>query len=420
MGASAALIDNAVLSVTPGGDASCEIKVRNTGVVVDEYTFEVLGAAAAWSTVEPSSLSLFPDSEGTAKVTFRPPRRPDTPSGLVPFGVKVTSNEDPGGTDVVESAVEVGPFTALMADIVPRTSHGRFAGRHRISISNRGNEHVVPLLGASDPDDLLKFDLPNELAVEPGTVGFAKVRATPRDRFLWGPSRTHPFTIVAEAKGEPPMALQANMAQDSIIPRWLPALLAVLAGLALAWFFLLKPTVESTARDAVQDPITKVNVDLAKQADTNAAQQQQLEQQAATQDKQAQQIDNTKEIAQTAAQAAPGRTFDDRLQANCGTVCAPAYSVGPKQQLSITDIVLQNPKGDTGTLTLLRNDSVLLQVALENFRDLDYHFISPWVFASGDKFSLEVACKNVAEAGASAAACTPAVSFTGTLQSTKA
>lgn len=420
MGASAALLDNTVISVTPGGDASCEVKVRNTGDVVDEFTFQVLGTAAAWATVEPTALSLFPGGEGSARVTFRPPRKPSTPSGVVPFGIRVVSNEEPEGSVVVESAVDVAPFTALMADLAPRTSRGRFAGRHTISISNRGNQTLAPLLGATDPDDALKFDVPAEVEVTSGTASFAKLRASPRNRFWWRPAQTHPFTVVAEATGEAPITLQGNMLQEPIIPRWLPKALLALAALALLWFFLLKPTVESTARDAIQDPKTKVNVELAAAKDANEEQQAQIADQAATQQQQADEIKEIKDTIKSDATQASGKTFDGRLQSNCPPECTRDLQINPNKQLSITDIVLQNPKGDTGTLTLLRNDAVLLQVALENFRDLDYHFISAWIFQGGDKFVLEIACNNTAEAGGTAPPCSAAVSFAGTLQTIKA
>ena len=72
MGAAASLEPHA-LDVDPGGVATCQITVRNTGSVVDEFAFSVLGPAGAWAEVEPPSLSLFPGAEGTATVRFRPP-----------------------------------------------------------------------------------------------------------------------------------------------------------------------------------------------------------------------------------------------------------------------------------------------------------------------------------------------------------
>lgn len=62
MGATAVL-SSPSLAVEAGAEARCEAKVRNNGTVVDQFSFEVLGDAAAWSTVEPASLSLFPDAK---------------------------------------------------------------------------------------------------------------------------------------------------------------------------------------------------------------------------------------------------------------------------------------------------------------------------------------------------------------------
>ncbi len=39
-----------VADVEPGATVSLELTVRNTGTVVDQFSFEVLGGAAAWAT----------------------------------------------------------------------------------------------------------------------------------------------------------------------------------------------------------------------------------------------------------------------------------------------------------------------------------------------------------------------------------
>ena len=61
--------------------------------------------------------------------------------------------------------------------------------------------------------------------------------------------------------------------------------------------------------------------------------------------------------------------------------------------LSVTDIVLQNPTGAVGTVSWLRNDEVLLQSELANFRDFDLHFVAPYQFDAGDEIVLEVTCR---------------------------
>ncbi len=87
--------------------------------------------------------------------------------------------------------------------------------------------------------------------------------------------------------------------------------------------------------------------------------------------------------------------------------------------LSITDIVLQNPAGDSGTLTILRDQTPLLVQQLDNFRDLDFHFITPLIFTAGQKLVLSIVCANKPVGTTPAAACTPAGLFSGPTKSTK-
>jgi hypothetical protein len=92
----------------------------------------------------------------------------------------------------------------------------------------------------------------------------------------------------------------------------------------------------------------------------------------------------------------------------------PYTAPDPGKTLVITDLVLQNPRGDTGTLRLLRDSggtkSVLLEVGLANFRDLDHHWLQPWRFAPGEKIVLAISCQNPA------GRCTPSVSFSGRVE----
>jgi len=84
--------------------------------------------------------------------------------------------------------------------------------------------------------------------------------------------------------------------------------------------------------------------------------------------------------------------------------------------LVVTDLILQNPRGDTGTLRLLRDSggtkNVLLEVGLSNFRDLDHHWLQAWRFQPGEKIVLAVSCQNPADRGR----CTPSVSFSGRVE----
>jgi hypothetical protein len=68
------------------------------------------------------------------------------------------------------------------------------------------------------------------------------------------------------------------------------------------------------------------------------------------------------------------------------------FKVADKTTFELTDLVLQNPQGDTGGLELLVDGKVILTVSLANFRDLDYHLVSPIEVPAGKVVSLRTRC----------------------------
>jgi hypothetical protein len=56
--------------------------------------------------------------------------------------------------------------------------------------------------------------------------------------------------------------------------------------------------------------------------------------------------------------------------------------------------MFQNPEGDSGTITLRRGTQVLFQQRLDNFRDLDQHFVAPVTATAGESITLSVTCEN--------------------------
>ena len=230
-----AVISNKELRVAPGAEVSTTIEVRNTGSIVSEYTFAVLGEGTAWAQIDPPALTLYPGTEGTATARFRPPRRSDTPAGPVPFGIRVFSSQDPEGSSVDEGVLLVEPFQDAFAELVPRTARGRRHAMYDFALDNRGNVRMNAPLTAADPDNQLLFNLsPPTIVADPGMAVFAKVRVKPRKRFLRGPARTKPFQVVAEPEGLPPLPADGAMLHEGLLPGWLgKALLALLAALIL-------------------------------------------------------------------------------------------------------------------------------------------------------------------------------------------
>ena len=229
-----------LVSVQPGGTGVAQVQIRNTGTVVDQFAINLVGDASAWARPAPPALSLFPGAEQVIEVHFTPPRSSAVVAGSVPYGVRVTSQEDAEFSIVEEGSVQIAGFAAIEAKIVPRTSEGKRRAVHRVEVTNTGNSPVTADLTASDPDLLLAFEIePATLEVGPGDTGIARVKVASRKGNRSRGSRRMPFNVVVEPGG-PPVQVDANFEQKPkasiLVFLAIIALLGVLA-------FLLKDMV---------------------------------------------------------------------------------------------------------------------------------------------------------------------------------
>ena len=409
MGALVSLASNA-LEAAPGSVAACTVTVKNIGTVVDQFTIDVLGDPGAYASAEPPTLSLFPGAEGTAVVSFAPPRATSTISGALPFGIRARSHEDPAGSAVEEGVLTVGTFSDAFAELVPRASRGSRGATHELAIDNRGNARLNASITAADPDQLLAFDVqPPGLLVEPGTAGFSKVRVRPVKRFWRGQPKTRPFKVAVGGDGPRPILLDGSMLQEAILPRWLlPALLAALGLLILAavlWATLLQPAIKSAATQALADAgFTPIPSAAAPGGGGGASPAASSGSGAAS--------PSSGASPSAAASAGPptptpapvgnGVPQDGRLSADGSNPPSAKFT----STFYMTDLVFANPNGRAGTLQLLRDGFVLITLRLENFRDLDFHYVTPIVIQKGQTLSLAASCT-------SSGACDPSVYYSG-------
>lgn len=402
MGATATLANRAV-SVQPGSEAVAEIKIRNSGTVVDQFSLEVLGDAAAWAIVEPAVVPLFPGAEAVAKVRFKPPKSPSVPARAIPYAVRIKSREDARASMVEEGVVEVGPYHDTFAELIPRTAKGSSRARAQLALDNRGNTPINARLTAADPDRKLNFTIsPQALVAEPGTASFAAIRLSPRQRFLTGPPKPAPYKVLVHQDGLPTISVDGSMLQEGLLPGWLlPALIAAAALLlvgVILWFAWLRPTIQSAAtaaalpaQQAAQSAAVKANQAVANSAPKAPA---------------------TGGGGATGPNPFSGLPWADRLQ---GTASITVPSDPADSGLSVTDLVFENPSGRTGRLDLLRFNAAnkktqtLLTLRLENFRDLDFHFVTPLTFKPGDQ--LQLAC--TADAVPDGSPCDASVYYSG-------
>ncbi len=446
MGSSASL-DRPELAVEPGQTVSAQLRVRNNGSVVDQFSFEGLGAGAAWIEAEPEVLSLFPGAEGTVTIHFRPPKSPNTAPGPTPFGVKVVSGEDPMGSAVEEGVITVGRFADRNVELYPLTARGRRKGQFEVAIDNRGNAPIEIELSGSDPENACRYDFSSQvLIVEPGTAHFTKFDVVPHDRFWKGPPKTHQFQVLVSerarhaelpapamaAPGAPPPpppatttmpvpvvapvpeAVNGTLLQEAMLPPWLIkaiiAIIAILLILWILWITLFKPTVESAAKDAVEAPLASLNEKIDALAPPEEAPGGGG---GATTTTVVGGGNNTGATTTTLAGGGGDIVIETTTTIPTSTFATPfgnpadfqlgVASVVPaataqnftnpfSSTFAVTDIVLQNPNGDIGIVQIKRDGNIIMQSALENFRDLDLHFVAPYMFNPGSSLTMTVTC----------------------------
>lgn len=213
MGVQATL--NEMAEAIPGGVASCDLTVRNSGSVSDSFRFEVIGDAAAWARVVPPRLELAPTTEGVVQVVFSLPRAPWPAAGAVPVDVKVLSQAEPRRPALAQGVLRIAPFSESGASLEPRLSHGRRRAQHILTVHNRGNGVMCVGIGVVHADRGLQVDLSStEMYVPPGRSGSVLLTARRRIPRLWGSGPTGSFNLTIEAAGVSPIAIGGAMHQE--------------------------------------------------------------------------------------------------------------------------------------------------------------------------------------------------------------
>jgi hypothetical protein len=429
MGVATAIVSQAD-EVAPGESVSWSYRIRNSGQVVDKFLIDVVGVAGEWATASPSEINLFPGGEEEVTITFAPPRSSSALAGEVAFAVRIVSSEDTAGSAVVEGTIRVLPFDDMKAELVPRTIRLKRRGTTELAVDNAGNTvRTVQFFIEQEEDNLRVVVDPTVMDLAPGKATFANVLVRPRRTFWRGDPKTLPFQVAVlnEDRTGPPVYADGVVVQEQLLPKWLLKLLLALLALALVLFILwqtvFKSVLESTAKDAVKEQTAAATA-------------------AADQAKEAQQA------AEAAAEKATGTTVPGgggggtttsvpgaigqggvlgegapsafRLVSPAGALPVPNNTtfvastpavIPDGQQFLMTDIVFQNSAGDTGTFRVLRGTDVLFEIGLNNFRDLDYHFVTPIVVdpAAGQNLTVAVACQVTVNNGP----CTASAYFAG-------
>jgi hypothetical protein len=226
-----------VVTVKPGEEATTEVRIRNKSNVVDQYDIQVVGEPSRWTITEPSTLSLFPDAEGVARVRFRPVRSADVSAGRKPFSIAVQSKASANISAYQDGTIDVAPFHEAALAIVPRNARGGESASYRITVENHGNVPLQATLEGIDTDELLTFRFdPVELLVAPGQTSYVQLLVQPRATFYDGPPQPHAFKVQLRASGPPPITTDATLLQEAVprpVKKKFPLILVLLGVLLI-------------------------------------------------------------------------------------------------------------------------------------------------------------------------------------------
>lgn len=398
------------VGTVPNAPTALSLRLYNDSGGRREVALEPSGDLAPHVTLAPTSVTLDTNEIVDVAVTVEVPVT--TMPGAHPVAVHVTSHPvpvpgggpdatPPGGTDgavddlTVTATVDVGAVTAFAQTLSPDRSRGSTAGRHRIRVTNSGNVGVSIDFTPEVVDDTIDVAvaLPT-LTIGPGATEETFVRVTPSATYWSGPTTLHEFAIRALGSDGSIDELRASYLQRPRLPNWVGpavagAFIALVVG-AIVWLTLLRPWVETTADDAAADAI---------EADREALQERIAELEAAAAEAEELPLGAPTDVVLSVAPTA-------------GVTESASDAVRPGERVSVTDIVFQNPTGGVGTVMLKRDDEVLLESELANFRDFDLHLVAPFVFEQSEQIVLEVDCRT-AGAGASGNDCPVSMTIVG-------
>ncbi|MGW1595180.1 COG1470 family protein [Streptomyces sp. NPDC002343] len=440
-------LDIPEVTVAPGDIATTTVTVRNDSDIVEAYSLEVVGDCAAWSTVEPARVSLYPGTSETVTVRLEPPRSPEVRAGEVPLGVRVLPAEHPESVRVLETVVHIGAFHELHSELAPRRRRGWLRGRYRLAVRNQGNTPVRVGFTAGQAGEELSFAFaPAEQALEPGESAEIGLRVRTGKPVWFGAPVVWPFTVDAAETGEQdeprrdePVVrapLDAEFVQIPIFPKWLLALLAALLALLLAWFMLVRPAVRSAAKEAATEAVQPRPTPAGEEGD--AGQSPGTGPGTGT--------GTGKGTAPGGGRSSAPGTGGDGTSGEDGTSADGGTVVGGGRQLSqtidvqstrgetktgiyqvpkdnvfgVTDIVVANFQGDEGLVTISFGDRKITTIALETFRNQDYHWVTPIKIPENDTVTVEVTCEKpgTPASGRQAQGCHEVLNVSGVLSRT--
>jgi hypothetical protein len=212
-------IEPASIKASPGATSELTLSITNNSDTVDEFSVELDDRSVGWVRFAPASKNIWPGARDSIRILVEPPRSADVRAGLKRYGLTIRGAAIPGGATSASIEIEVLPFEAIDARLVPRTSSGFRRGRHRVEVGNQGSAPWTASISATDPQEDLRFDVVPAVTIGPAETANIRVVARPKPWNIVGSTVNRPFTVTLVGSGGDQQRLDASMDQLPFIPQ---------------------------------------------------------------------------------------------------------------------------------------------------------------------------------------------------------
>jgi hypothetical protein len=389
------------IAAVPGSTLTLPLTIHNLGDSTESYTIVPAGLAASWTTVSQGNLTLFGGSQEVIEVEVSPPELSTTTAGPTAIAIRIIPLGDADDAMVAETTITIEPFDDCRIVALQPIQRARHRATYEFMVENHGNTVASCRLHLIDSTDRIDGDFdPPAVGVAPGAASLVRLKVRAGRGGFRRTSRTLDFDIEAARQGFAPVASSLALVQSPTIPAQAIgrafALLAVIAGLALAWFGLVKPTIEDAVATEVADQTVTVDPGAANPDATGV----------------------TTTLPADSTDPGQGGVIGEpsyfRLEvAPALTQVADASNTLPTGQLfDVTDVRIENPYNDKGVATLLVNGNQVFVWSLENVRGSVFEpRITPIRLQPGDIVAFSVRCDEIGDP--TRATCTNAVNVGG-------
>ena len=390
------------MEVAPGTTAVLSLTIVNLAETTDAFVLTPVGMAAGYATIEPATLTLFGGAQETVEVVVRPPLLPSTTAGPTSLSVRMVPQRDPDNIATAETTIVIGGSYDRRINVLQPAQRGRRGAGYEMMVENKGNTLASVRLHLVDPSGRVEgeFDPPAS-GIEPGGSTLVRLKLRANGLQWERRPRTIPFRIDADQPGSPTASAPATFVQAPMLPERLLGRLAgtaVVAGLlAAAWFGLVRPEIHRQADRAAGEAAPPTTLPTEVTPTT-------LDQSGGVETTVVPVVDEEGSIV----------NFQLPLSIGVGQSGANQYTVPAGKVLRVTDLIIQNPQLDQGSLIVGRNSNGLLTYNLANiYSDVPVPLVTPLEFLANEQLTVSVTCLGVGDP--TATACSPTVLVSGVL-----